>query len=147
VTDDRPLDFDMFLQTWDMFRQAWTEALELTGGLPAKVPDRVEVDRLTGDLRRYVELLGVALEVAFEGRSEDTSDRETARWLLVRTRKALDDGPGSNHRTAAVHVEDLALTCRALATLFRRQLCVPVLGGQSPAADWSTSLPGTSPLQ
>ncbi|KOU57554.1 hypothetical protein ADK57_38920 [Streptomyces sp. MMG1533] len=125
MTDGRPLDFDMF-------RQAWTEALELTNGLPDKVPDRAEVDRLTGYLRRHVEMLAAALEAAVEGWSEDTSDRETARWLLVRTRKALDSVPGSNHRTAAVHVEDLALTCRALATLCRQQLCTPVLSGQPP---------------
>jgi hypothetical protein len=122
VSDGRPLDFDML-------RQAWTEGLELTSGLPTKVPDRAEVDRLTGNLRRNVELLAVALEGAIEGWSEDDSDRETARWLLVRTRKALDDGPGSNHRTAAVHLEDLALTCRALATLCRQQVCAPVLSG------------------
>ncbi|MEV2214644.1 DUF6415 family natural product biosynthesis protein [Streptomyces sp. NPDC050997] len=122
MTDGRPLDFGMF-------RQAWTEALELTDGLPAKVPDRSEVDRLTGHLRQHVELLAAALEAAIQGQSEDTTDRETARWLLVRTRKALDDGPGPDHRTAAVHVEDLALTCRALATLCRQQLSAPVLNG------------------
>lgn len=121
MTDGR-LDFDLF-------RPAWTEALELTSGLPAKVPERAEVDRLTGNLRRHVELLAVALAVAIEGRPEDTSDRETARWLLVRTRKALGDGPGSNHRAAAVHLEDLALTCRALATLCRQRLNGPVLSG------------------
>ncbi|MFJ9152645.1 DUF6415 family natural product biosynthesis protein [Streptomyces sp. NPDC102270] len=122
MTDGRPLDFDMFCE-------AWTEALELTSGLPAKVPEGAEVDRLSGNLRRHVELLAVALEVAVEGWSEDTSDRETSRWLLVRTRKTLDDGPGSNHHTAAVHLEDLALTCRALATLCRRHVCAPLLSG------------------
>ncbi|WP_405612625.1 DUF6415 family natural product biosynthesis protein [Streptomyces sp. NBC_00076] len=122
MTDGRPLDFGML-------RQTWTEALELTNALPAKVPDRTEVDRLTGYLRGAVGLLAAELEAAIEGHPEDTSDRETVRWLLVRTRKALADGPGPDHRTAAVHVEDLALTCRALATLCRRQPCAPVLNG------------------
>jgi uncharacterized protein DUF6415 len=81
------------------------------------------VDRLTGYLLGHVELLVGELEAAVERQSEDTSDREVARWLLIRTRKAPGDGPGPNHRTAAVHLEDLALTCRALATLCRRQLC------------------------
>ncbi|MCT9080295.1 DUF6415 family natural product biosynthesis protein [Streptomyces fulvoviolaceus] len=122
MCDSRPLDFDLL-------RQTWTEALALTNGLPATVPCRAEVDRLTGYLRGAVEVLVAELEAAIEGQPEDTSDRETARWLLIRTRKALDEGPGLNHRTAAVHVEDLALTCRALVTLCRQQLSEPVLSG------------------
>ncbi|KPI17670.1 hypothetical protein OK074_1691 [Actinobacteria bacterium OK074] len=117
MSDSRPLDFDLF-------RRTCTEALELTNGLPTTVPDRAEVDRLTGYLRGHVELLVGELEAAIAGQREDTSDRETARWLLIRTRKALDEGHGPNHRTAAVHVEDLALTCRALATLCH-QFCAP----------------------
>ncbi|GGN91839.1 hypothetical protein GCM10011579_089090 [Streptomyces albiflavescens] len=91
--------------------------MELTNGLPATVPERAEVDRLTGYLRGPVELLAAELAAATEGWAADSSDRETARWLLIRTRKALDEGQGPNHRTAAVYMEDLALTCRALATL------------------------------
>ncbi|SFE78538.1 DUF6415 family natural product biosynthesis protein [Streptomyces mirabilis] len=120
MSDSRPLDCDRF-------RQAWMEALELTDGLPASVPDRAEVERLTGCLHSLVELLLAELEAAIEGQLEDTSDRETARWFLVRTRKALDEGPGSTHRTAAVHLEDLALTCRALAALCDQQLYGPAL--------------------
>lgn len=85
MRDSRPLDFDLL-------RHAWTEALALTNGLPATVPSRAEVDRLTGYLRGAVELLVAELEAVIEGQPEDTSDRETARWLLIRTRKALDEG-------------------------------------------------------
>ncbi|MFF1679442.1 DUF6415 family natural product biosynthesis protein [Streptomyces sp. NPDC058256] len=116
MSDERPFDLDLS-------RQAWTEALELTNGLPAVVPDRAEVDRLTGRLRGPVELLAAELEAVVEAQLEDSSDRETARWLLIRTRRVLDEGQGPNHRTAAVHVEDLALSCRALATL-RHQLAI-----------------------
>ncbi|MEV0635915.1 DUF6415 family natural product biosynthesis protein [Streptomyces sp. NPDC050619] len=122
MRDRRPLDFDLF-------RRAWTDALELSSGLPATVPDRAEVDRLTGYLRGYVELLAGELEAAIEAQPEDTSDRETARWLLIRARKTLDEGPGPNHHTAAVHVEDMALTCRALATLCHQQLRASALSG------------------
>ncbi len=122
MPDSRPLDFDLF-------RQTWTEALELTNGLPTALPARAEVDRLAGFLGGHVELLAAELEAAIEAQSEDTSDRETARWLLVRARKSLDEGAGPNDRTAAVHVEDLALTCRALAALCEPQLCLPALNG------------------
>lgn len=115
MPDERPFDLDLS-------RQAWTEALELTNGLPAVVPDRAEVDRLTGRLRGPVELLAAELEAVIEAQL-DSSDRETARWLLIRTRRVLGEGQGPNHRTAAVHVEDLALSCRALATL-RHQLAI-----------------------
>ncbi|MFF4499112.1 DUF6415 family natural product biosynthesis protein [Streptomyces sp. NPDC001401] len=122
VADSRSLDLELF-------RQTWTEALELTNGLPATVPDWDEVDRLTGYLRRHVELLAAELETVIEGQEKDTSDRETARWLLVRTRKALNDGPSPDHRTAAVRMEDLALTCRALAALCHQQVSAPALSG------------------
>ncbi|WP_406446371.1 DUF6415 family natural product biosynthesis protein [Streptomyces sp. NBC_01613] len=122
MPDSRLLDFDLF-------REAWTKALELTNGLPATVPVRAEVDRLTSHMRGHVELLAAELEAALEGQQEDTSDRETARWLLIRTRKALDDRPSPDHRTAAVHLEDLALTCRALAALCQQQLSAPALSG------------------
>ena len=120
---------DSRLPDFDLFRQSWTGALGLTNGLPGTVPDRAEVDRLTGYLRGHVELLAAELEAAIEGQQEDTSDRETARWLLIRTRKALNDGTSSDHRAAAVHLEDLALTCRALAALCHQQLCAPALSG------------------
>ncbi|MFF4797219.1 DUF6415 family natural product biosynthesis protein [Streptomyces sp. NPDC001351] len=122
MPEGRLLDFDLV-------SQAWAEALELTSGLPATVPNRAEVDALTRYLHRHVELLAAELEAAIEGQEEDTSDRETARWLLIRARTALDDEPSSDHRTAAVHMEDLALTCRALYALCHQQSSAPVLSG------------------
>ncbi|MGW4907693.1 DUF6415 family natural product biosynthesis protein [Streptomyces sp. NPDC004270] len=110
VRDGRSLDFDLF-------RQTWTEALELTGGLPHTVPDQAVVERLASRLRGHVELLADEVEAAVEGQPLDTCDRETARWLLVRTRKVLDEGPSPNRRVAAFRLEDLALSCRALAAL------------------------------
>ncbi|GAA2520689.1 DUF6415 family natural product biosynthesis protein [Streptomyces longisporus] len=113
----------------DLARQAWSKALELSSGLPATIPDRSEVDTLTRYLHGHVELLVAELEAAIEGQHEDTSDRETARWLLIRARKALDDEPSSDHRTAAVHMEDLALTCRALDALCHQQSSASALSG------------------
>ncbi|MCI3270117.1 DUF6415 family natural product biosynthesis protein [Streptomyces cylindrosporus] len=114
--DDRSLEFDAC-------RSAWTEALELTNGLPAKVPDRAEVDRLAGCLRGHVAALAGELGATLEAQSADTSERETARWLLVRTHRTLNEGPDLDHRAAAVHLEDLALNCRALIALCHQQVC------------------------
>jgi hypothetical protein len=95
----------------------------------APAPAVVDPPLSTGVALVPVLLLVAELEAAIEGQLEDTSDRETARWLLIRTRtrKALDEGPGSTHRTAAVHVQDLALICRALVALCDQQLYGPAL--------------------
>ncbi|MFC3351623.1 DUF6415 family natural product biosynthesis protein [Streptomyces echinoruber] len=95
-------------------RQDWNEALELTSRMPLHVPDRDRVDVLTARLRGYVEVLAPRVETANTAQRHDTTDRETARWLLSRVRHTLDQGPGPDDRTAAVHMEDLALNCRAL---------------------------------
>ncbi|MEU6139076.1 DUF6415 family natural product biosynthesis protein [Streptomyces sp. NPDC047081] len=76
-----------------------------------------------GYLRRHVTALAGELEAALETQSADTSERETACWLLVRTHRTLNEGPDLDHRAAAVHLEDLALNCRALTALCHQQVC------------------------
>ncbi|WP_134654980.1 DUF6415 family natural product biosynthesis protein [Streptomyces sp. H23] len=98
-------------------RRDWTEALSITSCLPLRVPDREQVDQLTARLRDHVGRLVPKVDEAIKDECHDTADRETARWLLGRVDHALRQGPGSDDRTAAVHLEDLALNCRALAAI------------------------------
>lgn len=85
--------------------------------MPLRVPARDRVDILTARLRGYVEGLVPGVGAAVAAECHDTVDRETARWLLARVRHTLDQRPGPDNRTAAVHMEDLALNCRALAAI------------------------------
>ncbi|WP_327315907.1 DUF6415 family natural product biosynthesis protein [Streptomyces sp. NBC_01235] len=110
MTDSRSLAVDEF-------RRDWEEALALTGTLPRQVPERAPVDEVTERLCGHVELLIFQLDKAVNEMAEDIPDRETARWLLVRARRTLADGPGGTDRSAAVRAEDLALGCRALTSL------------------------------
>ncbi|WP_454614356.1 DUF6415 family natural product biosynthesis protein [Streptomyces collinus] len=81
------------------------------------MPDRAQVDRLTVRLREHVERLVPKVDEAIREECHDSTDRETARWLLGRVEHTLRQGPGPDDRTAAVHLEDLALNCRALAAI------------------------------
>ncbi|MGW5098319.1 DUF6415 family natural product biosynthesis protein [Streptomyces nodosus] len=101
----------------ERMRRDWSEALELTSRMPLSVPPRDRVDPLTVRLRKHVGCLVPEVEAAIAAACHDTTDRETARWLLARVRTTLDQGPGPGDRTAAVHVEDLALSCRALSVI------------------------------
>ncbi|MEU3896352.1 DUF6415 family natural product biosynthesis protein [Streptomyces sp. NPDC045251] len=98
-------------------RQDWTEALSITSCLPSRVPDRGQVDQLTARLREHVGHLVPEVDAAINDECHDTTDRETARWLLCRVDHTLRQGPGPDNRTAAVHLEDLALNCRALSAI------------------------------
>ena len=100
----------------DQARRDWSEAVELTRVLPHRTPDRRQVDVFTSSLREYAEHL-VPLAEAVIGVEREDTDRETMRWLLARVRTTLEQGPGRDDRTAAVHLEDLALVCRALTNL------------------------------
>ncbi|MGW4548380.1 DUF6415 family natural product biosynthesis protein [Streptomyces violaceorubidus] len=95
-------------------RRDWTEALSITASLPLRVPDREQVDVR---LREHVERLVPMVDEAIKEECHDTADRETARWLLGRVDHTLRQGPGPDDRTAAVHLEELALNCRALAAI------------------------------
>ncbi len=101
----------------ERMRRDWSEALELTGRMPPSVPVRDRVDPLTVRLREHVERLVPDMEAAIAATCHDTTNRKTARWLLARVRTTLDQGPGPGARTAAVHMEDLALSCRALPVI------------------------------
>ncbi|MEW2494026.1 DUF6415 family natural product biosynthesis protein [Streptomyces nodosus] len=101
----------------DQMRRDWNEALDLASRMPLCVPARERVAPISGRLREYVEFLAPEVDVAIAAECHDTADRETARWLLVRVCTTLNQGPGPNDRTAAVHMEDLALDCRALAVI------------------------------
>ncbi|MFC8310558.1 MULTISPECIES: DUF6415 family natural product biosynthesis protein [Streptomyces] len=98
-------------------RQDWAEALNITSCLPLRVPDRERVDQLTARLREHVGHLMPKVDEAINDECHDTADRETARWLLDRVGHTLHYGPGPDDRTAAVHLEDLALNCRALSAI------------------------------
>ncbi|MDG9724816.1 MULTISPECIES: DUF6415 family natural product biosynthesis protein [unclassified Streptomyces] len=98
-------------------RQDWTEALSITSCLPLRVPGREQVDQLTARLRQHVGHLAPKLDEAINDECHDTADRDTARWLLDRVDHTLRQGPGPDNRTAAAHLEDLALNCRALAAI------------------------------
>ncbi|MFH8441261.1 DUF6415 family natural product biosynthesis protein [Streptomyces sp. NPDC018026] len=99
-------------------RQDWTEALSITSYLPLRVPDREQVDQLTARLWAHVGHLVLKVDEAINDECHDIADRETARWLLGRVDHALSQGPGPDNRTAAVHLEDLALNCRALSAIY-----------------------------
>ncbi|MEU5521199.1 DUF6415 family natural product biosynthesis protein [Streptomyces sp. NPDC047860] len=96
--------------------QDWSEALELTSVLPYRTPPRQEIYASMNRLRAHAELLMASTKAALEAQ-QDTADRETARWLLARIRIALEQRPGHDDRAAAIHLEDLALSCRALTVL------------------------------
>jgi hypothetical protein len=97
----------------------WDEALQLTRTLPCEVPVRARVDELTAILLGDVYVRKAAVEDVLSAECPDSSDRETARWLLARVAGTLRTGPGPDNRTAAVHLEDLALSCRTLAAIGR----------------------------
>ncbi|MEU4053066.1 DUF6415 family natural product biosynthesis protein [Streptomyces olivaceus] len=97
-------------------RQDWAEALSTTSCLPLRVPDRERADQLTARLREHVGHLMPKVDEAIADECHDTADRETARWLLDRVGHTLHQG-GPDDRTAAVHLEDLALNCRALSAI------------------------------
>lgn len=94
-------------------RRLLTEVLDLTGTLPHTVPTRARIDPAAAELRVYVEDLVCAVEVLIKD-EDDSSDRETAQWLIGRARKTLAAKAPATDQEAAVWAEDLALTCRVL---------------------------------
>ncbi|WP_030348905.1 DUF6415 family natural product biosynthesis protein [Streptomyces sp. NRRL S-1022] len=104
----------------DRARKVRDEVVQLTKDLPAHVPPRAQLEPAVAELRVYVEDLvcDVGALIATE---EDPAERQTAQWLLGRDRQLLEATPAATDLAAAVHAQDMALCCRALAGLYERQ--------------------------
>ncbi|MEW2568284.1 DUF6415 family natural product biosynthesis protein [Streptomyces sp. NPDC047070] len=108
--DEAALDFEAFRETYE-------EALALAVRLPGSVPSRPRVAELNRELRQCAGVLVPCVEAEVAETVEDTANRETARWLLVRIALLLENQLPHESREAAEQTEDLALTCRALTAI------------------------------
>lgn len=99
--------------------EAYTAAAALTVGMPDAPPDSAELAEITAQLCGHVELLMLEVKAAARELGEDSVEALTVKWLIVRAKKALQEGPGQTIQSAAVHAEELAAVCAALLAHYR----------------------------